>query len=49
MPVPSLASVAVFAAVVAAASFAVLWRLRLNILWVIGASALAGILRVLIS
>jgi chromate transporter len=46
VPVPSVASLDLFAFVVATASFVALWRLRVNILWVIGASALAGLLRV---
>lgn len=46
IPVPSLASVDLFALVVAAASFVALWRFRVNILWVVAASALAGVLRV---
>ena len=48
IPVPSFTSIDAFAAVVAVTSFIVLWRLRLSILWVVGASALAGVLRVLL-
>lgn len=46
VPVPSLASVDLFALIVAAGSFLALWRLKLSILWVIAASALAGVIRV---
>ncbi|MGH2725314.1 MAG: chromate efflux transporter [Actinomycetota bacterium] len=46
VPVPSMGSVVPFAAIVAALSFLALWRFRLNILWVVGASAVAGALRV---
>lgn len=46
LPVPSVASVDLFALVVAAASFVVLWRLKVNILWVVAGSAVAGVLRV---
>ncbi|HJV05218.1 MAG TPA: chromate efflux transporter [Actinomycetota bacterium] len=45
-PVPS--SVDPFAVTIAAASFVALWRLRLGILWVVGASAAAGLVRVLL-
>ncbi|MDP8956612.1 MAG: chromate transporter, partial [Actinomycetota bacterium] len=48
LPVPELSSVNVFAVVVAAATFVTLWRFRVNILWVIGGSALAGLIRVLV-
>ena len=49
VPMPAVSSVDPFSLVVATATFLVLWRLKLNILWVIGASALAGALRVLLS
>jgi chromate transporter len=49
IPVPSIPSVDPFALAVATLSFIALWRFRLNILWVIGASAVAGVLRVLIA
>jgi chromate transporter len=45
VPVPSLSSLNVFALVVAAATFVVLWRFRVNVLWIVGASALAGVMR----
>ena len=48
LPVPSVPSVDVFALFLAAATFATLWRFRVNILWIVGASALAGVLRVLL-
>jgi chromate transporter len=47
--IPVLSSVDPFAFVVASTAFLVLWRLKLNILWVIAASALAGAVRVLVS
>jgi chromate transporter len=46
LPVPSVASLDLFAFVVATASFVALWRLRINILWVVAGSAVAGVLRV---
>ncbi len=46
IPVPVLGSVDPFSAIVAVASFVALWRFKLNILWVIGVAAVAGILRV---
>ena len=46
VPVPSVASVDVFALVIATLSFFVLWRLRVNILWVVLVAAVAGALRV---
>ena len=48
VPVPSLPSVDPFAVAVAAVSFVALWRFRVNILWVVGLSALAGVIRVLV-
>jgi chromate transporter len=47
VPLPSWSSLDLFAAVVATSSFVVLWRFKVNILWVIGVSALAGAVRVL--
>jgi chromate transporter len=46
LPAPSFSSVDVFAVVVAGVSFLALWKLRLNILWVVLGSALAGLLKV---
>ena len=42
-PVPVLGSVDVFALVLAIAGFVALWRFRAHVLWVIGGSALAGL------
>ena len=42
-PVPSPGSLDVFAAALAAVSFVALWRLRLNVLWVVGGCALTGL------
>jgi chromate transporter len=47
IPWPVLSSIDPFALTIAVASFVALWRLRLNILWVVGASAAAGLVRVL--
>jgi chromate transporter len=49
VPVPVLSSIDPFATAVAAGSFIALWRFRLNILWVVGASALAGLVKVLVT
>jgi chromate transporter len=49
VPVPSVGSIDAFAALIAGASFIILWRFKVNILWVVGASALAGIARVLLT
>jgi chromate transporter len=49
IPVPSIASVDPFALAIAALSFIMLWRFRLNILWVVAGSALAGAIRVAIA
>ena len=46
LPVPSLGTVDPFALVVAALSFVALWRFRLSIVWVVLASAVAGVGRV---
>jgi chromate transporter len=48
VPVPILLSIDVFAAVVAALAFVALWRFRVNILWVVGSAAVAGLLRALV-
>jgi chromate transporter len=48
IPVPAVSSLDVFSLVVAAAGFVALTRFRVNVLWVIGASALAGVIRALI-
>ena len=42
-PVPSLDSIDIFAFVLAGAGFVALWRYRLNVLWVVGSSAVAGL------
>ena len=47
LPVPALSSVNLFALVVAVAVFIALWRFRLNILWIVAASAVAGLIRAL--
>jgi chromate transporter len=44
LPVPEVASADAFAIVLAAAAFVALWRYRANVLWVIGGSAVAGLL-----
>ena len=49
IPVPALASVDVFAVAVASAAFVMLWKVRLNILWVVGGAAVAGAVRVLLT
>ena len=43
-PVPALDSIDMFAALLAMAGFVVLWKYRLNVLWVVGSSALAGLI-----
>jgi chromate transporter len=43
-PVPALSSVDVFALMLAVAGFVALWKYRLNVLWVVGGSAVAGLL-----
>ena len=43
-PVPELDSLDVFAFLLAAAGFVALWRYRVNVLWVIGGSAVAGLI-----
>ncbi|HEX2266877.1 MAG TPA: chromate efflux transporter, partial [Actinomycetota bacterium] len=48
LPVPALLSVNMFALAVAVAVFIALWRFRLNILWIVAASALAGLVRALV-
>ena len=42
-PAPDLASIDVFATLLAAAGFVALWRFKVNVLWVIGVSAVAGL------
>jgi chromate transporter len=42
-PVPDISSVDVFALLLAAAGFIALWRYRVNVLWVIGGSAVVGL------
>ena len=42
-PVPALDSLDLFAAVLAIGGFIALWRYRVNVLWVVGTSALAGL------
>jgi chromate transporter len=49
IPVPALGSLDPVAAAVAVGSFVALWRFRVGILWVIGASALVGVVRVLVA
>jgi chromate transporter len=48
VPIPTVSSLDVFAVVVAAAGFVALARHRVNVLWVIGASALAGLVKALV-
>jgi chromate transporter len=48
IPVPRLASLDPFAAVIALVAFVALWRFRVGILWVIGISAVAGVVRALV-
>jgi chromate transporter len=43
-PVPEVSSIDPFAMGLAAAAFIVLWRYRLNVLWVVGGSAATGLL-----
>jgi chromate transporter len=43
-PVPRLESLDLFALALAAAGFVALWRYRVNVLWVVAASAMAGLL-----
>jgi chromate transporter len=49
LTVPVVSSIDWFAVAVAAVAFVVLWRFRVNILWVIAASALAGLAKVLVT
>jgi chromate transporter len=42
-PVPDVGSVDAFALGLAGAGFVALWKYKLNVLWVVGASALAGL------
>jgi chromate transporter len=46
LPSPTPSSVDLFSVAVAALSFVALWRFRVNILWVVLASAAAGLLKV---
>jgi chromate transporter len=48
LPSPALGSINLFALAVAGVSFLALWRLRLNILWVVLASALAGLMKAIL-
>jgi chromate transporter len=43
-PIPALSSVDLFALLLALAGFVALWRYKINVLWVIGGSAVAGLL-----
>jgi chromate transporter len=43
-PVPHIGSIDVFAALLVAVTFVGLWKYRWNVLWVVGGSALAGLL-----
>jgi chromate transporter len=45
VPVPALSSLNLFALVIAAGIFVTLWRFKVNILWIVAASALAGVTR----
>jgi len=47
VPVPHLASVDPFAAIIATAAFVALWRFEVNILVVVGTASVAGLIRVL--
>jgi hypothetical protein len=42
-PLPAVSSVDVFALALAGAGFIALWKYRVNVLWVVGASAFAGL------
>jgi hypothetical protein len=44
VPVPEISTLDAFALLLAAAGFVALWRYKVNVLWVVGASALAGLL-----
>jgi hypothetical protein len=43
-PLPQPASVDIFALALAVAGFVALWRYRLNVLWIVSSSALAGLI-----
>jgi chromate transporter len=43
-PVPDLSSLDVFACLLAVAGFVALWKYRLNVLWLVSGSAMAGLL-----
>jgi hypothetical protein len=47
IPVPTVTSLDWFALIVAAAGFIALTRFKVNVLWVIAASAVAGVIRAL--
>ena len=47
-PAPDLGSIDLFACSIAGLAFIALWRFRLNVLWIVGASALAGAIRLLV-
>ena len=49
VPVPDVSSIDPFAVAVAVLSFVAVWRFRLNILWVVLGSALAGVVKVLVT
>ena len=42
-PYPAMTSVDLFAVLLAAVGFVVLWRFRWNVLWIVGGSAVAGL------
>ncbi len=44
VPIPHLDSLDGFALAIAAAAFVAIWKFRVNVLWVVGASALAGLI-----
>jgi chromate transporter len=48
VPIPGVGSIDIVATAIALVSFVALWRFRVNVLWVIGISASAGVLRVLL-
>jgi chromate transporter len=48
LPVPAIGSLDPFALVVAVAGFVALTRFRVNVLWVVGCSAVAGVVRALV-
>ena len=48
LAVPAIASVDPFALTVAVAGFVALARFRVNVLWVVGVAAVAGVIRALV-